>query len=86
MPTHLPHDDYLAVDGPGSRYRIVIRGEISERFAPLFDGMALRREHGTTIIAGTVRDQAHLHRLIEQVQELGIELVSVYPLNETEGL
>jgi hypothetical protein len=40
----------------------------------------LERAGGTTVLTGPVRDQAHLHGLIERIQELGIELVSVNPL------
>jgi hypothetical protein len=36
-----------------------------------------------TLITGSVLDQAHLHGLIERVQELGLELVSVNPLHES---
>jgi hypothetical protein len=62
-----------------THYEIVLRGEIGDRFAVLFDGMRLERVEGTTVITGPVRDQAHLHGLIERIQELGIELVSVNP-------
>lgn len=34
---------------------------------------------GTTVLTGTVIDQAHLHGLLERVQELGLELVSIGP-------
>jgi hypothetical protein len=61
------------------RYELVLRGEIGDRFAVLFDGMRLTRRHGTTVLTGLVRDQAHLHGLIERIQELGVELVSVNP-------
>ena len=67
----------------GSQYRLVIRGEIGERFGLLFEGMRLERDRGTTVITGAVRDQAHLHGLIERVDELGLELVSVNPVNES---
>ena len=60
----------------------MIRGEIGERFALLFEGMRLERDRGTTVITGAVRDQAQLHGLIERVDELGLELVSVNPVNE----
>jgi hypothetical protein len=66
-----------------SQYELVIRGEIGERFGVLFEGMHLRGDRGTTIITGPVRDQAHLHGLIERVDNLGLELVSVNPLNES---
>jgi len=66
--------------GPrGQTYELVLRGEIGDRFALLFDGMALERRHGTTVLTGPVLDQAHLHGLIRRIQELGIELVSVNP-------
>ena len=71
------------MDARSSEYRLVIRGEIGERFGLLFEGMRLERDRGTTVITGAVRDQAHLHGLIERVDELGLELVSVNPVNES---
>lgn len=64
----------------GHDYELVIRGEIGDRFALLFEGMSLERVPGRTVLTGRVLDQAHLHGLIERVQELGLELISVNPL------
>ena len=61
-------------------YELVLRGEIGDRFGLLFDGMEISRTPGHTVLKGVVLDQAHLHGLIERIQELGIELVSVNPL------
>jgi hypothetical protein len=61
-------------------YELVLRGEIGDRFGLLFEGMELSRIPGHTVLAGPVVDQAHLLGLIERIQELGIELVSVNPL------
>jgi hypothetical protein len=58
-------------------YRLVIRGELHERFAYLFEGMRMEREGGHTIVTGEVRDQAQLHGFFERIEELGVELVSV---------
>lgn len=63
-------------------YQFVLRGEIGDRFGPLFEGMRLERIPGRTVLTGDVIDQAHLHGLIAQIQELGLELVSVKPLDE----
>jgi hypothetical protein len=63
----------------GSQYELLVRGEIGDRFGLVFDGMRLERARGRTLITGAVRDQAQLHGLIERVQELGLELVSVNP-------
>jgi pimeloyl-ACP methyl ester carboxylesterase len=61
-------------------YELVLRGEIGDRFGLLFEGMELSRTPGHTVLTGPVVDQAHLHGLIERIQELGLELVSVNQL------
>jgi hypothetical protein len=63
-----------------TRYRIVVRGELSDRFSSAFDGMELCPSGGNTVITGEVRDQSHLQGLLERAAQLGLELVSVEPL------
>jgi hypothetical protein len=58
-------------------YQLVIRGELDERFGFLFEGMQMERREGTTVLAGQVTDQAKLMGLIERIDELGLELLSV---------
>ena len=65
-----------------NRYRIVVRGEVGDRFAFLFEGMQMEQVDGTTVLTGTVVDQAHLLGLIQQAQELGLEVVSVEPADQ----
>jgi hypothetical protein len=77
MTGHLPRREPVRVT---TQYELVVRGELSDRFAVVFEGMRLERRDGATVLAGAVVDQAHLHGLIERVQDLGLELVSVNPL------
>ena len=58
-------------------YRIVVRGELSQRYTPAFEGMTLATGEGQTAIIGPVTDQAHLHGLLNRVSDLGLELLSV---------
>jgi hypothetical protein len=60
-------------------YRIVVRGELSRRYVPAFEGMTLATGDGQTAIVGPVIDQAHLHGLLNRVGDLGLELISVNP-------
>ena len=60
-------------------YRIVVRGELSQRYLLVFEGMTLATGDGQTAITGPVVDQAHLHGLLDRVGDLGLELVSVNP-------
>lgn len=65
-----------------TEYELVLRGEIGDHFGPMFDGMRLERTPGRTVLTGPVRDQAQLLGLIDRIQELGIELVSINPLDD----
>jgi hypothetical protein len=56
---------------------LVVRGELDDRFAYLFSGLDLARVAGTTVLSGSVTDQAQLHGYIARVEELGLELVSL---------
>ena len=69
----------------GRRYRLVLRGELGDSFGFLFDGMHLQRLAGMTVLTGQVTDQAHLLGLIDRIQELGVELVSVNPDKGTDS-
>ena len=64
------------------RYRLVLRGELGGSFGFLFEGMELQRLAGTTVVT----DQAHLLGLIEQIDELGVELVPVNPDQEPKAV
>jgi hypothetical protein len=66
-------------------YRLVLRGELGDQFEFLFDGMRIAREDGTTVLTGPVADQAHLAGIIDRTQELGLEIVSIGPLDQAPG-
>jgi len=68
-----------------SRYRIVLRGRLSERFESAFDGMTLEHGPNRTVLTGDVRDQAQLYGLIDRLQEFGIELLAVEPADSSDG-
>jgi hypothetical protein len=61
---------------------MVVRGELDDRFAYLFNGLDFERIAGTTVLSGRVTDQAQLHGYIARVEELGLELVSIKQTGE----
>jgi hypothetical protein len=60
-----------------ARYRLVIEGELDERFAFLFGDMEMSHVGGQTVMSGPVIDQAQLHGFIERVEELGLKLIAL---------
>jgi hypothetical protein len=66
-------------------YRLVLKGEMGDRFGFLFSDMSMSRVAGVTVMEGPVTDQAHLAGLIERAQELGLELISVAKLDDPSG-
>jgi hypothetical protein len=58
-------------------YRIVVRGELDPRFAYLFNGLQMEPIEGTTVLTGSVIDQAQLYGIIGRIEELRLELLSV---------
>ncbi len=60
------------------RYEIRLAGHLDAHWATWFDGLAVSHlGDGTTVIRGSVADQAALHGLLQRVRDLGVPLVSV---------
>ena len=68
--------------GSGKVYRIVVRSELSKRYATAFEGMEMEVKGGRTILTGEVIDQPHLYGILDRISGLGLELVSVRSLTE----
>ena len=66
----------------GMVYRIVVRSELGERYAVAFDGMQMDMKSGNTVLTGQIIDQPHLHGILDCINGLGLELLSVQALPE----
>ena len=60
-----------------TRYCIIVKGRLSERYNSIFEGLRLEPMRGHTALSGPVVDQAELYGLLNRLRDLGIELVSV---------
>ncbi|MGY1741704.1 MULTISPECIES: hypothetical protein [unclassified Blastococcus] len=64
------------------RYEIRLEGRLDARWAATFDGLSLDTEpDGTTVLRGTVLDQAALHGVLQVVRDLGLPLLSLVRLD-----
>jgi hypothetical protein len=69
--------------GTRTVYRIVVRGELSERYAVAFEGMEMETNRGRTVLTGEIKDEPHLHGILDRIGSLGLRLVSVEDLSES---
>ena len=58
-------------------YEIRIRGTLGDSLAQSFAGFQATRRAGETVLRGSVRDQAHLHEVLEQIDGFGLDLLEV---------
>ncbi len=63
-----------------TRYRITVRGRLSERFASAFHGMTVERKPGETALVGVIADQGQLYGVLDRLRDFGLELVRLEEL------
>ena len=61
----------------GTVYRIVVRRELSDKYAVAFEGIVMEAKDGVTVLTGKIIDQPHLYGILERINSLGLELLSV---------
>jgi len=62
------------------RFEIRIQGQLDAGWSDWFDGFELTDgRDGTTILTGTVADQAALHGVLRRIGDVGLTLLSVNP-------
>lgn len=66
-------------------YEIVIRGRANPRLLrPLLDDFSFDHTgDGVTRLTGEIRDAAHLHGVVAHLTAVGVELISITPINQS---
>lgn len=69
------------------RYEIVVEGLLDPGWAEWLGGMEIENDADgtTTRLSGSVIDQAELHGLLSRVRDLGVPLLLVRRLSDTDG-
>jgi hypothetical protein len=61
-----------------TQYEIRLKGHLEPRWTAWFEALSLTQESdGTTVIRGSVIDQAALHGLLSKVRDLGLPLIAL---------
>lgn len=67
--------------GPAMQYEIRVAGHLDAHWTTSLGALSLRLEDdGTTVLRGSVVDQAALHGLLQRLRDVGIPLISLTPV------
>lgn len=56
---------------------IKVEGHLDKERMNWFEGMAISYSGNNTILTGEIKDEAHLHGILNQIRDLNLKLVSI---------
>jgi hypothetical protein len=56
---------------------IKVEGHLDKERMDWFDDMVISYEGTNTILSGNIKDEAHLHGVLNQIRDLNLKLISV---------
>lgn len=59
--------------------KITIQGLLDKEWKSSFEGMEISYEGANTILNGDIKDEAHLHGIMNQLRDLNLKLISINP-------
>jgi hypothetical protein len=61
---------------------IIIQDHLDKKWMDCFEGMEISYEEKNTVLIGNIKDEAHLHGILNQIRDLNLKLISINPLEE----
>jgi len=61
---------------------IIIQGHLDKKWKNRFEGMEISHEGDNTILTGNLKDEAHMHGVLNIIRDLNLKLISI---NLVEG-
>lgn len=58
---------------------IIIQNHLDEKWKSWFEGMEINYEGDNTIITGNIKDEAHMHGILNQIRDLNLKIISINP-------
>ena len=58
---------------------IKIQGHLNGKWKECFEGMEISYEGDNTILTGNIKDEAHMHGVLNIIRDLNLRLISINP-------
>jgi hypothetical protein len=62
--------------------KIKVQGHLDKKWMDWFEGMAISYEGNNTMLTVNIKDESHLHGILNKIRDLNLKLISV---NSVEG-
>ncbi|MBK6281696.1 MAG: hypothetical protein IPF54_02630 [Draconibacterium sp.] len=59
--------------------QIKIQGMLDKKWKNSFEGMEISYEGENTVFSGNIKDEAHLHGILNLIRDLNLKLISINP-------
>jgi hypothetical protein len=67
------------------KIKITIQGHLDKKWKNSFEGMEISYASNNTILTGNIKDEAHLHGILNFIRDLNIKLISVISAEENNS-
>ena len=64
------------------KIKIKIEGHLDKNRMDWFEGIVISYAGNNTILTGDIKDEAHLHGVLNQIRDLNIKLISINPVEK----
>jgi hypothetical protein len=61
---------------------IIIQNHLDEKWKSWFEGMEINYKGDNTIITGNLKDEAHMHGILNQIRDLNLKIISINPADK----
>ena len=58
---------------------IKVQGHLNENWKDWFEGLEISYEGSNTILTGNLKDEAHMHGVLNRIMDLNLIIISVNP-------
>lgn len=58
---------------------LVIQDHLDEKWKDWFEGMEITYKGDNTVITGNLKDEAHMHGILNKIRDLNLKIISINP-------
>ena len=67
------------------KIKITIQSHLDKKWKNSFENMKISYEGDNTILSGEIKDEAHLHGILNIIRDLNLKLISINPVENKDN-